>query len=138
MITDKFITTYQILNKNNLNILDEIYAEEVTFIDPFHKIKSLNKTKIYFSELYQNVLKISFDFEQVHSTSNDYFLPWKMTLTHPKLNKGNSFVVPGITHLKTNKADKIIYHRDYFDAGTMLYERLPLFGKVINWIKRKL
>lgn len=138
MITDKFITTYQVLNKDNLDILDEIYAKEIIFIDPFHKIEGLAQVKIYFSDLYQNVSQISFNFEQVTSDSNTYFLSWEMNLTHPKLNQGKPFTVPGITLLKTDEANRIIYHRDYFDAGTMLYERLPLIGKLISWIKRRL
>jgi hypothetical protein len=29
----------------------------------------------------------------------------------------------------------VCYHRDYFDAGEMLYENLPVVGRVIRWIK---
>jgi len=138
MIIEKFIQTYQQLDKNNLELLDDIYCENTSFIDPFNKINRLNNLKIYFAELYENISLIDFDFKDTSSINNNHYISWKMILTHPKLNQGKSFSVPGITHLKTDENDKINYHRDYFDAGKMLYEQLPLLGRLIRWLKRKI
>jgi hypothetical protein len=33
---------------------------------------------------------------------------------------------------------KIYYHRDYFDMGAMLYEHLPLLGRIIQRLKHRL
>jgi hypothetical protein len=33
--------------------------------------------------------------------------------------------------------NKVIYHRDYLDLGSMLYEQLPFIGKLISWLKVK-
>jgi hypothetical protein len=46
--------------------------------------------------------------------------------------------VPGGTLIKIDKFEKIIFHRDYFDAGAMLYEQIPLLGRVIKWVKQKI
>ena len=34
--------------------------------------------------------------------------------------------------------NKVHLHRDYFDAGALLYEHLPLLGRTIGWLKRRL
>jgi len=34
--------------------------------------------------------------------------------------------------------DKVYRHRDYFDAGAMLYEHLPVVGRVVSWLKRRI
>ena len=34
--------------------------------------------------------------------------------------------------------ERVYRHRDYFDAGALLYEHLPLLGSVIAWLKRRL
>jgi hypothetical protein len=44
--------------------------------------------------------------------------------------------VAGCTHLKWH--DTVFYHRDFFDAGAMLYEQLPVFGSIIAWLKRRM
>jgi hypothetical protein len=61
-----------------------------------------------------------------------------MTLAHSKMNGGKPYIVPGITHLKTNEEGQISYHRDYYDAGQMLYEQIPLIRNIIRLIKRRL
>ncbi|HDY7901818.1 TPA: nuclear transport factor 2 family protein, partial [Vibrio vulnificus] len=51
--------------------------------------------------------------------------------------KGACVEVKGVSHLKF-EAGKVIYHRDYFDLGEMLYENLPLLGGIIRAIKQRL
>jgi hypothetical protein len=43
--------------------------------------------------------------------------------------------VPGSTHIKYR--EKVHYHRDYFDAGALLYEQIPLVGFMIRAIKAR-
>ena len=59
-----------------------------------------------------------------------------MTAKHPKFLKGQSVRVEGASFLKTRNG-KIYYHRDYFDMGSLLYEHLPLLGKIIQKIKQR-
>jgi hypothetical protein len=35
------------------------------------------------------------------------------------------------------QGEKIIRQRDYYDAGQMIYEHLPLLGWVVRGIKRR-
>ena len=56
-----------------------------------------------------------------------------MQLNHPRLNAGAAVTVPGSTLIRFR--DKVFYHRDYFDAGAMVYEQLPLIGMLIRAIK---
>jgi hypothetical protein len=44
--------------------------------------------------------------------------------------------VQGSSHLK-GVGDKVVYHRDYLDLGAMLYEQLPLLGRVIRSLKNR-
>ena len=80
----------------------------------------------------------NFDFGEFISDGDSHSVNWVMNLTHPKLNKGKSFGVPGATFFKVNEEQKIIMHRDYFDAGIMLYENIPLLGSLVKLIKSRL
>lgn len=133
-----FQQTYQNLNRSNIDQIQNIYANNIAFIDPFHRIDGLTKLKKYFQALYQNVEDIDFSFGEVIEQNNQIFLSWDMTLTHPKLNSGKSFVVSGGSLIKLDADKKIYYHRDFFDAGEMLYENIPLLGSIIRTIKKKM
>jgi limonene-1,2-epoxide hydrolase len=138
MIVQDFKQLYLALNKDNISLLENLYDNDIVFIDPFNQIETLENLKRYFSELYQNVQKIHFDFIDFTTDKNNHYLTWEMKLTHPKLNSNKEFIVCGVTHLRSNELNKITYHRDYFDAGSMLYERIPVIGRVILWLKNKL
>ncbi|GLT19316.1 transcriptional regulator [Vibrio zhanjiangensis] len=128
---------YQQLNKSNLHLLSDIYHEEVVFEDAAHKLEGWCKLESYFQTLYSNVHRCDFDIIEHQQSGDSGFLTWKMALVHPKLSGGATVYVNGVSHLKFSQG-KVIYHRDYFDLGEMLYENLPLLGAVIKAIKVRL
>jgi len=131
-----FVDTYQKLSTDNLDLLKGIYHKNVTFIDPIHTIHGFNNLHHYFEDLYQNLSSCEFIITDVIAEQNRAAIYWQMTYHHPKLNKGKSVTVLGNSHIK-GQDDKVIYHRDFLDLGVMLYEQLPMLGKVIKWIKLK-
>jgi hypothetical protein len=137
MIIEQFIRLYQDLDKSNIDSIDSIYAPEIQFNDPFHQVDGLINLKAYFYQLYINVESIDFTFGESLSDNDNHFIQWTMTLKHPKLNGGKSFAVQGASLLKVNSDQQIIFHRDYFDAGVMLYEQLPILGGLVKLIKRR-
>lgn len=124
------------LNANNIDLLDQVYADNIQFEDPAHKLDGLLNFKSYCRNLYQNVTICTFNFKNISYFEGGAILEWDMLLQHPKLNRGKKFTVPGISVI--HYRDKIYSHRDYFDLGVMLYERLPLIGWLIRIIKCKL
>ncbi|RKF15708.1 nuclear transport factor 2 family protein [Alginatibacterium sediminis] len=133
---ERFIELYQQLNKDNLHRLHEIYAPQVEFSDPMHQIDGLDNLSKYFEQLYLNLEHCEFVIEQSFIKDSSASLVWTMNFKHPKLNKGQIVCVPGMTHLQFQD-DKIIYHRDYLDSATMLYEHLPVLGWAIRSIKQR-
>ena len=57
---------------------------------------------------------------------------------HLTLKTGNKYInVDGITQLKVVD-DIIVYHKDYYDLGEMVYEHIPLLGYFVKKIKTRL
>ena len=44
----------------------------------------------------------------------------------------------GMSLLRFDSNDKIIDHRDYWDAAEEIYEKFPLIGPSRRWIKRRM
>lgn len=128
---------YQQLSKANLHTLEDVYHPDVVFEDSAHRIEGWQALKHYFETLYTNVHTCQFDIKEYQQVDDTGFLTWLMTLEHPKLRNGTPVHVRGVSHLKMQEG-KVIYHRDYFDLGEMLYEHLPVLGMVIKGIKRRL
>lgn len=133
-----FLQTYQNLHYDNLDTLENIYAETIRFIDPAHEIKGLDNLTSYFSTLYQHLESISFSFHHAIESTNEAYVQWNMTFRHRKFAGAEPITVTGATFLQFNDQGKVVFHRDYFDLGAMVYEHIPLLGRIIASVKRRL
>ena len=133
---EDFVSTYQNLNSDNLSKLADIYHPDVQFIDPLHQIHGLTDLTIYFEHLYANLISSEFVLTNQLEQQQQAAIYWQMHLRHKKINSGNTITVEGHSLLR-RQDDRVIYHRDYFDIGSMIYEHLPVLGGIVKLIKRK-
>ncbi|MBQ4859644.1 nuclear transport factor 2 family protein [Pseudoalteromonas sp. MMG007] len=133
---DKFVDIYQKLDNSNLELLSEIYSDDIQFIDPMHEINGIEKLREYFANLYSNVKHCQFDITDSFSVNDTAFIYWTMHYAHPKLSSGKTISVQGHSKL-IFKDDRILKHRDYFNVGELLYKHIPLLGSVINYIDKR-
>ena len=133
----RFATEFAALDASNLARLGQLYSDDVLFRDPLHEVRGLPALQRYFAEMYANVGRLDFDFHSFDQVCDgEGYLRWTMHFRHPRLRGGAPISVDGCSHLLW--WDKVYQHRDYFDAGAMLYEHLPVMGGVIAWLKRRL
>ena len=133
-----FAHAFARLNQHNLATLGELYSLDAVFCDPLHEVRGLHNLQAYFAQLYSNVSELAFDFygfDQIREGQG--YLRWTMSYRHPRLAGGELIRVEGCSYLLWSNG-KVYRHRDYFDAGALLYEQLPLLGTVIRWLKRRL
>lgn len=132
----RFQELFQELRHDNLTRLAEIYADDAVFEDPLHRIEGLAALTAYFERMYAGVESIGFEFGAVLESPGQAMLTWTMHMTHRRLRPGETLALPGASHIRFDK--RVHYHRDYFDAGALLYERLPLLGGVVRAIRRRI
>ena len=133
----QFAQRFAQLDKDNLQRLGELYTDDVRFTDPLHEVQGLGQLRGDFTELYANVSELRFDFHGFDQiTEGEGYLRWVMSYRHPRLAGGRLIRVDGCSHLRWR--DKVYCHRDYFDAGALLYEHLPVLGRAIAWLKRRM
>jgi hypothetical protein len=129
----KFV--FQNLTKDKLHLIDEFYSSDVEFVDPVGKITTSKSIKEYYKSLYQNVKTIRFDFSQIYEQGNTIIAIWSMYLETDKLNGGEGYSIDGNSVITFNPQGKVSYHRDYFDMGAFVYEKIPVLGFFVKKIK---
>ncbi len=135
-ILQHFKDVFNRLDATRLDLLDEIYSRDVTFIDPVHELSGLPALREYYRRLYQGVIRCRFDFDDEFVQDGRAALIWSMQFEHERFRKHGVMTLGGVSHLRFT--DRVFYHRDYFDMGAFLYERVPLLSGVIRTIKRRL
>ncbi len=119
---------------DTMDSVAEFYHPEVTFEDPLATIRGTGPLRDYYAKMYQEVVEIQFHFSETVEQEDVLMTCWKMDLRTKKLNGGRMFSVVGTSLLKFQD-DLVIYHRDTFDMGAFLYERVPLLGSIIRFFK---
>ncbi len=131
----RFKDTFTRLRSDSLWLLDDLYADDLQFEDPLHRIEGLRDVRAYFTRLYAGVIHCAFTFEDEVVAADQAMLTWTMHLVHARLGRGTPVELPGASHIRYG--NKVRYHRDYFDVGGLLYERVPLLGAVIRAVKAR-
>ncbi|NVK54585.1 MAG: nuclear transport factor 2 family protein [Alteromonadaceae bacterium] len=143
---EQFVNLYRDLALIDVEELASIYHPDVVFIDPLTTHHGLDAVNAYFASLLESAESCQFEInswlniannQQPPSSASAYsdVLEWTMKL---KLcGRSNWIDVSGVTLLNVVN-DKIVYHRDYYDLGEMVYEHIPLLKRIIKFIKKKL
>lgn len=136
-VIERFTEFYQNINDESLKSLAQIYAQHVVFIDPVATHQGFDALDQYFKNLMENTTSCQCDIQNIVTQGEKHMVTWVMNFTHPRLNSGRNVRVDGVTELRTSD-DQIVYHRDYYDMGQMIYEHVPLLKNVVNGLKRRL
>lgn len=132
-----FANRFATLDASCLGRLDELYSDTIAFRDPLHEINGLPALRAYFAQLYANAQDIRYDFHDMDEAGPGRgYLRWTLHFRHPRLKGGKLISLDGCSHLRWT--DRVHFHRDYFDAGALLYEHLPVMGSLIGWLKGRL
>jgi hypothetical protein len=130
---------FNALNPETMDLVDIFYHSDAKFIDPIGRHDGVVSIKNYYRSIYGPVTEIHFSFDEPFMSKDQLALPWKMTFCSSKLNRGEPIVVDGLSRIKFHpETHQAIYHRDYFDMGEMVYEKVPVLGFFIRWIKGRL
>ncbi len=134
-VIERFRQLFNRMSARELGDLGQVYSEDVRFTDPFKTVTGLEELHEYFAGAYANVIDCRFEFGSTVCDGSEACLTWVMKLRHKRIRGGELIQVDGISHLKVDN-DRIILHRDYFDAGQLLYENLPVLGSAVRWLRR--
>jgi len=135
---DRFCAFFNKLDNTCTEKLYEVYTEDVIFSDPLHRIEGCEALERYFSSMYENVEQCQFTYHSQQLQGKQGFVTWTMEFIHPRLAGGKPIRVEGCSVLTFADDGRVQRHQDYFDAGAMLYEHLPLMGSAIRWLKKRL
>ncbi len=134
LISD-FVNNINSLSSHNIDEkLGQIYTQEIEFIDPVKGINGLDALTDYFNNLYKRVDHCHFTITNHINRSDEHAIEWQMQLKHQKLAKNNEIVVDGASFIRFED-EKVCYHRDYYDLGALIYERIPILGSAVRTVR---
>lgn len=128
------INWYQTLTPASLQQIDKYYTQDAWFKDPFNEVSTREHIAEIFHHMFTTLDNPRFVIQQHIGNASQTFIVWHMEFF---LNDRAVFI-KGCSHLHHNAAGLVTHHRDYWDAAEELYEKLPILGWLMKFIKRKM
>jgi steroid Delta-isomerase len=131
------VTFYETLTEQTLPRLHELYAANAYFKDPFNEVNDIAAIEKIFAHMFVSLHEPRFVVTTKIAQGSEAFLTWDFKFRIKKYKPNITQTIRGASHLRFDKAGRVVFHRDYWDAAEELYEKLPLIGAVIRFAKRR-
>jgi limonene-1,2-epoxide hydrolase len=134
---DRIVDVFQTLTPASVEALDEVYAPQARFKDPFNDVHGLPEIQRIFRHMFVSLNQPRFIITERIVQGGQCFLTWEFRFTFKNFKQGQEQCILGGSHLVLDEAGRITLHRDYWDAAEELYEKLPLVGGLMRWLKAR-
>ena len=134
---DRLVVFFETLTKTSVADLPLIYAPEARFKDPFNEVKGCAAIAAIFEHMFVALEAPRFVVIERISQGQQCFLTWEFRFKFKKYQQTTEQVILGASHIVFNEQGLVSLHRDYWDAAEELYEKLPIVGGVMRWLKRR-
>jgi hypothetical protein len=131
---ERYIYNLENLNAENVTALAALLVEDVRFRDPFNDVKGVEAMLKIFRHLFENVEDVAFDVLHAISREEILMMEWRF---RGRL-RGRPWVFDGMSLVRFSQDGRVLEHLDYWDSGENFFQRLPVIGLFITWLRAKL
>jgi ketosteroid isomerase-like protein len=130
----RIIERFESLTEADVARLAEIYTADATFKDPFNEVRGSAAISRIFGHMFETLQAPRFVIHEAVLQGEQCFLTWDFAFRRA----AGALVVRGASHLRLAADGRIAMHRDYWDAAEELYEKLPVLGMLMRFLRRRL
>ncbi len=134
---DRIVEVFQTLTPAKVDALGALYAPNARFKDPFNEVQDRSEIQRIFRHMYVALENPRFIVTGRIVQGAQCFLTWEFRFGFRRFKQGQAQCILGGSHLMLNDEGHITLHRDYWDAAEELYEKLPVVGSMMRWLKRR-
>ena len=130
---DRIAGLFNTFAPKDVQRLGSYYREDAHFKDPFHEVQRLEDIKRIFAAMFETMEDPCFAVTQRLANGREIVLLWDLNFRL----RNSPQSLQGASHLRVDEAGLIEFHRDYWDPAEGVYEKLPVLGALMRWIKRR-
>ena len=130
------VALFESLAPADLPSLRGVYAADARFKDPFNSVQGLPAIARIFQHMFRQLDAPHFTVRDIVGEGDALFLTWDFDF-RTRGQGARAMRIHGASHLLFGTGGQVTMHRDYWDAAEELYEKLPLIGALMRWLKRR-
>ena len=134
---DRIVALFESLVPGDVHRLHAYYRPDAWFKDPFNEVRGLPRVQRIYAHMFESLEQPRFRVTTRIVQGRECFLAWEFRFGLRRPRGGKELLVRGGSHLMLADDGRIAWHRDYWDAAEELYEKLPVLGALMRWLKRR-
>jgi ketosteroid isomerase-like protein len=138
---NEIIGLFETLQPADVARLADCYAPDARFKDPFKEVQGVAEIQAIFEHMFLALDNPRFVVTTRIAQDNQCFVVWDFLFRFKTMQVGVDQCVRGGSHLAFKQGEdgvwRIDLHRDYWDAAEEMYEKFPLVGSLMRWLKKR-
>ena len=122
------------LTPESLDQLSDYVSDDVRFKDPLNDVQGVTAMKRVLSHMFESVADIRFTVRKFSYNDKTCFMDWNFA----GVLNGKAWSFDGASVITFTLSGQVSEHIDYWDAAQNFYERLPIIGSLLAWVRRKI
>ena len=133
----RLVALFEHLTVANLPEMGRYYATHAHFKDPFNDVQGLAAIQGIFGHMFEALHEPRFVVTNRVVQGPHCFLTWDFLFRFKSFQQDTLQTVRGASHLVLDEQGLVTLHRDYWDAAEEMYEKFPVVGGLMRWLKKR-
>ena len=131
---EHFMQFFTELTAENISQIDDIFAPNAHFKDPFNDVYGINAIKTVFIHMFAATERPRFRINHFATNQQILFLQWQFTFVKNK----TLWIIDGSSMVTFNDNEQVQEHIDYWDPAEQIYSKVGLLKPLMNFLRSRL
>lgn len=115
----------------------EVFAPDAYLNDQIHELHGVAAITDYLARQAEAFKEASFVVEDAAESRGEFYFRWQMTFRLAGSEDKPEVAAIGVSHVRFDEQGRIAFQVDYWDTASSVYERLPVVGGMLRWVKKQ-
>ncbi|MEO6024265.1 MAG: nuclear transport factor 2 family protein [Burkholderiales bacterium] len=128
---------FESLSVQSVDRLGDIYSRDAYFKDPFNDVRGVSEIQRVYTHMFAKLQSPRFLVQRSWLDGDSAVLWWEFAFRFRGGKPEGEQRISGTSVLQFDADGKVSHHRDYWDPAEGLYEKFPVIGGLMRWLKRR-
>jgi hypothetical protein len=133
---DAYVAYFETLTPETVVRLGKFVTLDVHFRDPFNDVRGEARFRAVLDHMFLTTDDSRFAVTDRAIGATASYVRWRYTF-RPKGRSDAPWEIVGMTEIVFDDAGRVSAHLDHWDAAGQIYERIPVLGTAMRWIRRR-
>jgi steroid delta-isomerase len=131
---ERYIEAFEGLRPDTLDALLVLFDDQARFVDPFNDVRGQSAIRAVFSHMFEQCERPRFRVNEQLGDAGVWYLHWTFTFGR----SGHERRIVGVSRVVFGPDGRVREHIDFWDPARQIYESIPLLGRLLRALRRRL